>query len=184
MNRVIDMPKSQERSSLPVIACLLLLLGRLLVVNLENPSLVLLAATYLSILVITRPDLGSASLDKAVLPLGVGVFVLLGARLLLAPPVPVRSTVAGVAVSVLAAVAEEALFRQALFTRLQRHGLTFSVIVCAVAFAAVHVPFYGASALPLDLGAGLLFGWQRSDSGTWTVPAATHTLANLLAVLR
>jgi hypothetical protein len=34
------------------------------------------------------------------------------------------------------------------------------------------------------VGAGLLFGWQRWASGTWTVPAATHAVANALVVLR
>jgi hypothetical protein len=37
--------------------------------------------------------------------------------------------------------------------------------------------------VPVDLGAGLVFGWQRWASGTWTVPAATHAADNVLAVL-
>jgi membrane protease YdiL (CAAX protease family) len=53
----------------------------------------------------------------------------------------------------------------------------------AVLFAAVHVPLYGWAALPVDLGAGLLLGWQRHASGTWLVPAATHAVANLLVVV-
>jgi hypothetical protein len=48
----------------------------------------------------------------------------------------------------------------------------------------VHLPAYGVAALPVDLGAGLLFSWQRWASGTWTVPAATHAFANALVVLR
>ena len=40
------------------------------------------------------------------------------------------------------------------------------------------------AALPVDVGAGLLFGWQRWASGTWTVPAAMHAFANALVVLR
>jgi hypothetical protein len=47
----------------------------------------------------------------------------------------------------------------------------------------VHIPSYGLAALPVDLGAGLLFAWQRWVSGRWTVPAATHAAANLLAVI-
>jgi hypothetical protein len=43
---------------------------------------------------------------------------------------------------------------------------------------------YGAAALPLDLGAGLVLAWQRWASGRWTVPASTHAFANLLAVAR
>jgi hypothetical protein len=37
--------------------------------------------------------------------------------------------------------------------------------------------------LPVDLGAGLLLGWQRWATGTWTVPAVTHAAANALATV-
>ena len=36
----------------------------------------------------------------------------------------------------------------------------------------------------VDLGAGLVFGWQRWASGDWRVAAATHALANLAALVR
>ena len=36
----------------------------------------------------------------------------------------------------------------------------------------------------VDLGAGLLLSWQRWASGGWGAPAATHVVANLVAVLR
>jgi membrane protease YdiL (CAAX protease family) len=49
-------------------------------------------------------------------------------------------------------------------------------------FALVHLPAYGLAAMPVDLGAALLLGWQRYASGRWTVPAVTHAVANLLAV--
>ena len=84
----------------------------------------------------------------------------------------------------LAAVGEEALFRRFLYDRLARWGPALAVGVTAVAFAAIHVPAYGWAAAPVDLGAGLLLGWQRWASGTWLAPAATHAFANLLAVLR
>ncbi len=58
-----------------------------------------------------------------------------------------------------------------------------AVVGSALLFAAVHVPLYGVAAFPVDLGAGLLFSWQRWASGDWTVPAATHAAANLLAVI-
>ena len=54
----------------------------------------------------------------------------------------------------------------------------------ALLFAAVHVPIYGPAVFWVDLGAGLLFSWQRWASGTWGASAATHAAANLLAVLR
>jgi hypothetical protein len=45
------------------------------------------------------------------------------------------------------------------------------------------VPLYGIAVLPVDLGAGLLLGWQRWATGTWTVPAVTHAAANVLATV-
>jgi membrane protease YdiL (CAAX protease family) len=85
--------------------------------------------------------------------------------------------------SVLAALAEEALFRKTAYAWLLRHGAPMAIIGSAILFALVHLPFYGASAMPVDLGAGLLFGWQRWASGDWTAPAATHAAANILAVI-
>ena len=98
-----------------------------------------------------------------------------------APTLPLpAATAAGLAMAVLAAVAEEALFRRMLFGLLERWGSAVAAALSAAAFAAVHVPGYGWRALPLDLAAGALFGWQRSVTGTWTSPAATHVAANLM----
>lgn len=98
------------------------------------------------------------------------------------PPVPWAST--ALPLALLAAVAEEALFRRALYGRLLRYGPTVAVVVTATAFALLHVPAYGWVVLPVDLGAGLLFGWQRHAAGTWAAPALTHAAANLMAMLR
>jgi membrane protease YdiL (CAAX protease family) len=97
-----------------------------------------------------------------------------------APHLRVGAAAAGL--GVLAAVAEEALFRRLLYARLLRHGTAAAVLGSAALFALVHLPAYGTAALPVDLGAGLLLSWQRSASGRWTVPAVTHAVANLLAV--
>jgi membrane protease YdiL (CAAX protease family) len=100
-------------------------------------------------------------------------------------PVPLPwSAAAALPLSLLAAVAEEALFRRLAYARLERFGAVVAVVGSAVLFGLVHVPAYGLSALPVDVGAGLLFGWQRWVSGTWTVPAATHAFANALVVVR
>jgi membrane protease YdiL (CAAX protease family) len=88
-----------------------------------------------------------------------------------------------VLLSLLAAVAEEALFRRVAFTALTPAGPVAAVMGAAFLFALMHVPLYGVAAFPVDLGAGLLFGWQRWASGTWTVPAATHAAANLMVVM-
>ena len=99
-------------------------------------------------------------------------------------PVPLPWSAAALPLSLLAAVAEEALFRRLSYARLERFGAVVAVVGSALLFGLVHVPAYGPSAVPVDVGAGLLFGWQRWASGTWTVPAATHAVANALVVLR
>jgi membrane protease YdiL (CAAX protease family) len=81
-------------------------------------------------------------------------------------------------------VAEEALFRRVAYGRLERFGALVAIVGSASLFALVHLPAYGVAALPVDLGAGLLLSWQRWASESWTVPAATHAAANLVAVLR
>jgi membrane protease YdiL (CAAX protease family) len=89
----------------------------------------------------------------------------------------------GVAATVVAAVAEEALFRRVLYDRLTRYGAAVAILGSAMAFALVHLPGYGMVAFPVNLGAGVLFGWQRWATGGWGAPAATHAAANLMAVL-
>jgi membrane protease YdiL (CAAX protease family) len=98
--------------------------------------------------------------------------------------VPLPWSAAALPLSLLAAVAEEALFRRLAYARLESFGAAVAIVGSAALFGLVHVPAYGLSALPVDVGAGLLFGWQRWASGTWTVPAATHAVANAIVVLR
>jgi membrane protease YdiL (CAAX protease family) len=105
------------------------------------------------------------------------------AAVAVAGPVPDRRVGAAAAgLALMAAVTEEALFRRVLYDRLERFGPAPAVLGSAVVFALVHLPAYGAVAMPVDLGAGLLLSWQRYASGRWTVPAVTHAIANLLAV--
>lgn len=99
-------------------------------------------------------------------------------------PVPIPWSPWAPVLGVCAAVAEEALFRRLAYGRLLRFGVPVAIVGSAAAFALLHVPLYGVAVLPIDLGAGLLLSWQRWASGTWTVPAATHAAANLLAVIR
>jgi membrane protease YdiL (CAAX protease family) len=113
---------------------------------------------------------------------GLGAVVVARAASGISMPWPVTTWALPLATA--AAVAEEAFFRRLLYDRLERFGAGVAIAVSAVAFAAVHVPLYGVAAFWVDLGAGLLFGWQRWASGTWTAPAATHVAANLLAVLQ
>jgi hypothetical protein len=148
---------------------------------------ILLAACYLAI--------GAAALSvrEATSPPGtlgwvpvlvIGLAAIALVAWVVGPWPPLRLGWMGAPVGVLAAIAEEALFRRLAYARLLRYGAGFAIIGTAAAFALLHVPFYGVEVLPIDLGAGLLLSWQRWASGTWTVPAATHAAAELLAVLR
>ncbi len=117
--------------------------------------------------------------------LGVGLLAVAAVVLAVRPVPPAPADAVAVFLGLAAAVAEEALFRQALYRLLvARGGALLAVTVAALVFALVHLPFYGMAAFPVDLGAGLLFGWQRWSSGSWTVPAATHAAANLMVVIR
>jgi membrane protease YdiL (CAAX protease family) len=97
--------------------------------------------------------------------------------------VPIPFGTWAIPLSLLAAVAEEALFRRAAYGALEPAGAVVAIGVTSLLFALIHVPLYGVAAFPVDLGAGLLFGWQRWACGTWTTSAGTHAAANLLAVI-
>jgi membrane protease YdiL (CAAX protease family) len=126
-----------------------------------------------------RPD---ATPLGRLLPLGVGLAAVAAAGVVAGPAPAQRVGAAAAGLGLLAAVAEEALFRRLLYARLLRLGAVVAVVGSAALFALVHLPAHGTAALPIDLGAGLLLSWQRFASGRWTVPAVTHAAANLLAV--
>ncbi|HXA29304.1 MAG TPA: CPBP family intramembrane glutamic endopeptidase [Candidatus Angelobacter sp.] len=115
---------------------------------------------------------------------GGGVLVLL---VVLLPGLPVQlwprpSAAAAVPWTLLVAciaVAEEVVFRGVLFDAVARlGGAVCAAVVCALAFAAVHVPLYGWRALPLDLGVGLWLGGLRVLSGGVIAPAVAHAVAD------
>jgi membrane protease YdiL (CAAX protease family) len=115
-------------------------------------------------------------------PLGIGVVAVIAAGMAGGPAPDRRVGMVAGGITMVAAVAEEALFRRVLYDRLLRFGVVAAVGGTAVVFALVHLPAYGVAAMPVDLGASLLLSWQRYASGRWTVPAVTHVVANLLAV--
>ncbi len=145
-------------------------------------TLILLAILAASLLVPATPDRARLS-PAVVLSAGlaaVALAIATGGR-----PVAAPYAAWALPLALLAAVAEEALFRRAAYGALQRHGAIVAVGATALTFALVHVPLYGVTAFPVDLGAGLLLSWQRWASGTWTVPAATHAATNLaMTVMR
>ena len=150
-------------------------------------AVVVLAVGYLALLVgglavPARPEQAETAPLGWPLPLVVGVGAVVGATIVGGPVADRRVGVAAGGLAVLAAVAEEVLFRRVLYERLLRFGVVVAVIGSAVGFALVHLPAYGLAAMPVDLGAAMLLSWQRYASGRWTVPAVTHAVANLLAV--
>jgi hypothetical protein len=102
------------------------------------------------------------------------------ARLLAMPFAAPPAGALVVAATGLAAVCEEAFFRRLVYGWLEPLGAPLAVIGSAALFALVHLPAYGARVLPIDLAAGMLFGWQRWASGGWRASGLTHTGANLL----
>jgi len=97
------------------------------------------------------------------------------------PVMPTRPSY--LAAAVLAAVAEELFFRRLMYALLAPGGAAVAIAGTTALFAVAHVTVYGWWVLPLDLGAGAVLGWQRWVTGRWTVPAATHVIANLLVLL-
>jgi membrane protease YdiL (CAAX protease family) len=125
---------------------------------------------------------GGWALSLAVL--GVGALAFTMGRVVVEVPVRPSALAVAVGLNALAAVAEEAFFRRYLYGLVvERHGAALAVAVTAGAFALVHVTVWGWWVLPLDLAAGLVLSWQRAATGRWSVPAATHVLANTLALL-
>jgi membrane protease YdiL (CAAX protease family) len=123
-----------------------------------------------------------AGMSAAVLGLGVVTFA--AGRAAMEVPIHSRGLVLAVALNALAAVAEEAFFRRYVYGLLTvSFGSGTAVVATAAAFAAVHVTVWGWWVLPLDLAAGLILSWQRAATGRWSVSAATHVLANTLALL-
>ena len=110
---------------------------------------------------------------------GAGVAAVSLVRLAL-PGVPLHATVLGLMASVAAAIGEEIVFRRGLYGAFEHRGAVVAVVVSAAVFGLVHVPMYGWAVVPVDVGAGLLFGWQRWATGGWTSGAVTHVTANLL----
>jgi hypothetical protein len=85
--------------------------------------------------------------------------------------------------SIGAAIGEELFFRRLVFGTLARWGVSGDRRIGGLVRGGAR-PAVRAAVFWVDLGAGLLFGWQRWASGDWHASAATHTLANLVAVIR
>src|SRR5438105_4467579 len=86
------------------------------------------------------------------LPVAAAGLAAVGLVVAFVPPAYSHAGTGALAASALAAVAEEALFRGVLYDLLLYRGAAVAVTGSCLLFAAIHIPFYGWSALPLDLG--------------------------------
>ena len=148
------------------------------VAALAGVSVALLAACLLATVVGDGPRLLHPATGLAI-----GLAAVAMATVVAGPMVPMPFVRWALPLSLLTAVAEEALFRRVAYGWLTRWGVPVAIAGSALLFALIHVPLYGIAVLPVDLGAGLLLGWQRWATGSWTVPAATHATANLIATV-
>jgi membrane protease YdiL (CAAX protease family) len=83
------------------------------------------------------------------------------------------------AVTGLVATAEEVALRGALFDATERiGGPAVAILVTSLAFAIMHVPFYGPHVLLLDLGVGLALSGLRLLTGGVRAPAIAHLVAD------
>lgn len=80
------------------------------------------------------------------------------------------------------AVSEEVFLRGALRDAVTAwRGSSTAIAVGAVCFAVLHLPLYGLSSAPLDLGVGLILGWLRERTKSVAAPASAHVVADLIA---
>ena len=78
------------------------------------------------------------------------------------------------------AVAEEIVLRGALFDAVEAWaGPVAAVSAGSLLFALLHLPLYGAGALPLDAAVGVWLGCLRVTTGGVAAPAVAHALADL-----
>jgi membrane protease YdiL (CAAX protease family) len=177
-------PRDATALVVPALGFVALLVRVLLIGSPAATPLFIAIMVFLGLISIATPLAATPSplLSRAsVLIVGV---VAVGATLALPRAAPLAHTPLIVAMSIGAAISEEVFFRRLVYGTLVRWGVGVAIVGSAVSFAAVHIPLYGPAVFWVDLGAGLLFGWQRWASGNWHSSAATHALANLAAVIR
>ena len=169
-------------------------------------ALVRLAAELLAVLALClalrskgaslREEFALVPVRRAALAGWVGAFALLVALEALLGPLlgfpagrpwesPYGATELGmllVATVLVAPVAEELIFRGAVFSRLARTGLEASgaIAVTAAIFAILHLQ-YGSWAVAIILVDGLFYGLARAKTGSVVVPLVCHLLGNSFA---
>lgn len=177
------------RPAAPVVALLAAFAGAVLVrVALAGPAgaaappAAVVFATVLTVLAVACGVRADVTGRAAVVGVAMAAVLVLPAvaHTGVAMTLPPRAFPAWAVLTAFVATAEEAFLRGALFDAVQRRWTPHAaVVVAAVAFAALHVPFYGWHVLPVDLAVGVVLGAARLVAGTWTAPAIAHAGADL-----
>lgn len=80
----------------------------------------------------------------------------------------------------LVATAEEVALRAGIQPWLRRAlGPAPAIVLAAGVFAGLHYPLYGAAAMPLDLGVGIMIGALRQYTGSVSACCLAHGIADL-----
>jgi membrane protease YdiL (CAAX protease family) len=170
-----------------VIAGCALLAARPALLHLGQPVLVITALFVGLLAVAVTAPLPEAAAPRSrrrmAMAIAIGTVAFVVGRVVVGGAAPAALSGRVLVLNTLAAVAEEAFFRRLVFGALAGAGAFVAIGGTALLFALVHLSVYGAWVLPLDAAAGLLFGWQRWSTGSWSVPAATHVVANVLVVV-
>jgi membrane protease YdiL (CAAX protease family) len=135
-----------------------------------------------------RPDRQAAIGRSVAIGLAGGgaliVLALVG-RFVANPPVLPPVFAAGVfgpwaVATIVVAFGEEAVVRGLLFNSVARIGGAWpAILVTSLAFALMHVPFYGWRVVPLDLGVGIWLAGLRLASGGILAPSIAHSIADI-----
>ncbi|HYM51220.1 MAG TPA: CPBP family intramembrane glutamic endopeptidase [Candidatus Limnocylindrales bacterium] len=161
----------------------------------EGLAAAVFAALLIGILAIegvgARPGDRPWPLKRSILS-GLGVAAVLAAPVLWSasagpawPPIPVHGAFLPWAAAVaLVASLEEATIRGTLQQAWRAEAGPVPAILCgALVFAAIHLPRYGLSVMPLDLAVGLALGGLRELTGRVLPCAIAHTAADWAAWL-
>jgi membrane protease YdiL (CAAX protease family) len=163
---------------------LVLLLRRVVLGTPQQAPVLLQVYAVLGLIAFVIPLPGGVRRIAWPVVIAVGLSAFVAATLMTRIPAALPHGPAVLIFGSIAALGEEAFFRRLVYGVLAHRGAAIAVVGSAALFALVHVPLYGPAAFWVDLGAGLILGWQRWASGSWVPAGVTHVAANLLAVLR
>lgn len=92
---------------------------------------------------------------------------------------PLAAFLGWAAIAAVVATLEEVAIRGTLQERwTQEAGPAIAIVAGAIVFAAIHLPRYGLTSMPLDFAVGLALGGLRAITGRVMPGAIAHTMAD------